>query len=179
MKKNFWEKGFTLIELMVVVGIISILSVIVYASFGDAKSQSRDKVLMNDLKEVQVALSLYKAQNGKYPESGCSNDVTAFVGPNPNGSVLACSNYIKDLVPEYIEVLPTDSRVENQDGKGFFYRSDGTSYKLIVVDSIESVTVKSYSDEFARCPVSGGDVCTDTNPPAKTYAVYSKGAESW
>lgn len=177
MKKFNLKSGFTLIELMVVISIIAVLSLIVFASFGDARSQSRDKVRMNDLKQVQVALTLYRAQNGHYPAQGCG---TEFAGASPNSSFsTSCTNYIDGLVPDYIDVLPVDPKGTSEAGKGFFYRTDddGLSYKLMVV-GVESIKVGSYSDEFARCPTSGG-ACSGTTPPSDIYAVYSKGAEGW
>lgn len=182
MKKFNLKSGFTLIELMVVISIIAILSVIVFASFGDARSQSRDKVRMNDLKQVQVALTLYKAQNGSYPAQGCTGGGgTEFSGVSAPlaGFSVQCTNYIAGLVPDYIEVLPTDPS-GSEAGKGFFYRSDGNSFKLMVV-GVESMKVSSFNEPFARCPVSisGSSACSGTTPPDDTYAVYSKGAESW
>ena len=47
---------------MVVVGIIAILSSILYANFNEARMIARDKTRMTTLKEVQLALELYKAQ---------------------------------------------------------------------------------------------------------------------
>jgi len=55
VKKTKKVSGFTLIELLVTISIIAILSSIIYASFNDARAQSRDKVRMADLKELQLA----------------------------------------------------------------------------------------------------------------------------
>lgn len=176
MKNLNFKKGFTLVELMVTVSIIAILSAIIYASFDQARAQARDKARMSSLKEVQLALEVYKAQNGSYPLSGCS--ASGFAGPGPASSgFTACNNYIPGLVPDFIDKLPTDPRFESESTRGYYYQSDGNSYKFMSYDVVEAQTVTAYGEEFARCPGAGG-ACGAT-VPATTYAVYSAGAENW
>ncbi len=64
-------KGFTLIEVLVVIGIIAILTVIVYPSINDIRKKNRDAERVGDISAIQLALSLYKNQNtaGEYPET--------------------------------------------------------------------------------------------------------------
>ena len=180
MNKQF-TKGFTLMELLVTVSIIAILSSVLFATYNDAREQARDKLRMTDLKEMQVAIELYKAQNDQYPVSGCGASNSEFVGPGPvstGGFEGYCDVYIVGLTPDFIDTLARDTKSESEDNSGFYYRSDGKSYKLMVKDSVETLTVDSYSHEFSRCPKQGG-ACSATTPPANTYAVYSKGAENW
>ena len=184
MQKKFYNKtGFTLIELMVVIAIIGILSTILYASFDVAKSQSRDKVRMASLKELQLAIELYKAQNGVYPTRGCGN-VGDFVGPGPTpggsaGGFESCARYIIGLDPDFIPALPSDPRFENEPGRGFYYRSNGTSYKLMLLNVAESIKVAGYVDDFARCPASVAGPCLNFTAIETTYSVYSSGAQNW
>jgi prepilin-type N-terminal cleavage/methylation domain-containing protein len=175
--KNYFNTGFTLVELMVVVTIIAILSSILFASFGDARAQSRDKARMTALKELQLSIELYKAQNGTYPTQGCGSG-TQFAGPGSatDSSFSSCVTYITGLVPDFISVLPADTLYENEANRGFYYRSDGNSYKLMAYDVVETLTV-TLGDEFARCPSTSGACASGI--PANTYAVYSAGAESW
>jgi prepilin-type N-terminal cleavage/methylation domain-containing protein len=175
------KRGFTLIELLVVISIIGILSTIVYASFGEARMQSRDKARMSGLKEVQLAIELYKAQNGVYPSSGCSSVNTNFVGPGPSSAsgYVSCDVYIAGLIPDFIPALPIDPRSETTAGMGFYYRSDGLSYKVVVQNSVETLIVTGYDHEFARCPRSQSIGPCAGAVPANTYAVYSAGAEAW
>jgi len=65
--KNTIKKGFSLIEVLVVVSIIGILSSLIYVNFNEARNQSRNRALQTQLKEVQLAIELYKSQNGSYP----------------------------------------------------------------------------------------------------------------
>jgi len=67
MKTN---KGFTLIELMIVVAIIGILSAIAIPKFADLIRKSNEGATKGNLGAVRSALSIYYGeQDGKYPTS--------------------------------------------------------------------------------------------------------------
>ena len=53
------KKGFTLIELMVVVSIIALLTSVVLSALNLARAKARDTKRVADLKELQKALELY------------------------------------------------------------------------------------------------------------------------
>ena len=61
------KKGFTLIEILIVVAIIGILASIVLVGLGPAQKQGRDVRRISDLKQVQVGLELYFHKCGYYP----------------------------------------------------------------------------------------------------------------
>ena len=66
---KFKAKGFTLIELLVVISIIALLSSIVLASLSSARSKARDSQRIQEIKQIQTALELYRQDNGRYPAS--------------------------------------------------------------------------------------------------------------
>lgn len=149
--------GFTLVEILVVIAIISVLVAFLMVNFNEARQSARDEVRKSDLKEIQLALEVYKAQNKTYPA------------------------LLRNLVPEYIAKMP-----EDPSGAAYTYITDGYVYKVIAEDTVESKFIAEYTDEFARCPwnctgVSGADpVCESasvTNSVQSSYAVYSNGAE--
>lgn len=61
------KKGFTLIEVLVVVAIIGLLASIVIVSLGSARPRARDTRRIADLRETQNALELYYTKNNYYP----------------------------------------------------------------------------------------------------------------
>lgn len=83
------ERGFTLIEMMIVVAIIAILVTILVPNLMRARSQAQTAACEGNLKEIATALELYETDHDEYPQSG---NVDA-------------SN--TDLLP-YVEQVPVD-----------------------------------------------------------------------
>lgn len=71
--KNNLNKGFTLIELLVVISIVGLLSSILLAGLNGARSKARDARRLSDMRQVQLALELYRDANGFYPAASINN----------------------------------------------------------------------------------------------------------
>ena len=67
--KSGRERGFTLIELMVTIGIISILSTVAVANVSKSRELARDARRQQDLSTLAAALEIYANRNGKYPDN--------------------------------------------------------------------------------------------------------------
>lgn len=79
--KNFQKSGFTLVEVLVVVGIIGLLASVVLVGLGTFRTRSRDARRIADLREVQNALELYYTGNNSYPKvTGWENLEKALTG---------------------------------------------------------------------------------------------------
>lgn len=61
------KKGFTILELMLVVAIIAMLAIFIWVSYSDARAKSRDARRMQDIHEISNALNLYHANNNQFP----------------------------------------------------------------------------------------------------------------
>ncbi|GEM_PF-2732688 len=86
MKK--FQKGFTLLELMVVIAIIGILASVAAVSFNSARSKAKDAKIIADAEAVQKAIGLNFIDSEAYPAA----DV-------PAGSVPAAplNNYLAKM----------------------------------------------------------------------------------
>ncbi|MCD4784241.1 MAG: prepilin-type N-terminal cleavage/methylation domain-containing protein [Candidatus Eremiobacteraeota bacterium] len=79
------KKGFTLIELMIVIAIIAILAAILVPNFLRARAQGQFTQCQANCKNIGTALEMYSTDNaGHYPTAG-----------------------ITKLTPDYLRVIPT------------------------------------------------------------------------
>src|SRR5574344_2649937 len=67
MKSLKSNKGFTLIELVVVIAILGILAGIAIPRFMDATATARGAKIVADLRTIDSAIVIYNAKTGKYP----------------------------------------------------------------------------------------------------------------
>ncbi len=73
------RQGFTLVELLIVVGIIGLLSSVTLVGLGSFRARGRDARRVADLREVQNALELYYTQSQAYPPTtGSTADGTSW-----------------------------------------------------------------------------------------------------
>lgn len=81
------QRGFTLIEVMVVVVILAILATVVVPRIMDRPDQARVTKAKQDIRAVESALNLYRLDNFRYPTT---------------------DEGLEALVPKYLDSLPTD-----------------------------------------------------------------------
>jgi prepilin-type N-terminal cleavage/methylation domain-containing protein len=87
---NMRRKGFTLIELMIVIAIIAILAAILVPNFIRARAQGMLTACRSNLKNIGTALEMYSTDNaGRYPSAKAN------------------------LTPDYLKTIPTCPSVGN------------------------------------------------------------------
>jgi len=74
------ERGFTLIEMMIVVAIIAILVAILVPNFIRARAQAQTAACEANLKEIATVLELYQTDHEQYPTA--SNSPVTASDPN-------------------------------------------------------------------------------------------------
>jgi prepilin-type N-terminal cleavage/methylation domain-containing protein len=95
-KRLVWERGYTLMELVIVVAIISILAGLLLAAWGPAREQANQATCINNLRQLGAALAMYMQD---------------WPAPNPVGSLPRLPGY---LYPSYVTnpqvfICPDDS----------------------------------------------------------------------
>jgi prepilin-type N-terminal cleavage/methylation domain-containing protein len=74
------ERGFTLIELMVVVVILGILAAIAIPKFTDVTERAKAAACRSNLAALARSLNFYAAHNGAYPSAGLPQNWRGFSG---------------------------------------------------------------------------------------------------
>jgi len=117
------QKGFSLVELLVVISIIGMLSTMAVVSLGNAREKGRDAKRLNDVRQIQMALELYYNTDSSYPAEGEINTLTDNILDN-NKSIATSSKTFMALIPQ--DPLYTDTS-----GSDFYkYYTDGEIYVI-------------------------------------------------
>jgi prepilin-type N-terminal cleavage/methylation domain-containing protein len=146
------KKGFTLVEILVVVAIIGILASIILVGLNSSRARARDTRRIADLQQVQNALELYFAANNYYPIS-----ISVWSKAQGTGSLEAA------LVPSVVNQIPDDPL----SGRHYGYCSTATGDKYVLGAILEtnkhSALSQRTTDVFSSIckPVTAGT--TDDN----------------
>jgi len=78
---NALQKGFTLVELLIVVIILAILAAIVVPQFASSTDDAKVSSLDSTLANMRAAIDLYYQQHGEYPGNVTSIGLACAAGP--------------------------------------------------------------------------------------------------
>lgn len=146
------NKGFTLIELMVVVVIITILTGIVMSNLTDSKKKARDAKRIADLAQIQLAEELFFDRCNSYTPNIDSNSLTYACPTNPNV-----------VFGNYLSKIPSDPLPNSQVYQYFTSGATPTDYVLRATLETNSSALQ---DSISGSSVNPGNVnCDHTNSP--------------
>lgn len=103
------SKGFTIVELLIVIIVIGILATLVIALFTSAKKKARDSQRQTDIVALQGYIEGYYAETGKYPTLANINDST-WRGTNMEGLDPAALADPKDPTSQTLVATTTTNR---------------------------------------------------------------------
>ena len=137
------SRGFTLIELLVVIALIGILSTVLLVNLSGIRERNRDTKRKADIKEIQTALELYRADAGVYPASiTCDQPLQ-----NPSTNIV------------YKEKIPCDP---SGGSWRYIYAPNTANLRYTLSACLENTNDK---DIFA------GSTSCDSNPARREYRV--------
>ena len=122
------QKGFTIVELLIVIVVIGLLAAITMVAYGNIQGRASISKVQNDLRSIQKLLEMYKTDNGVYPNTIVSGSRTWFYQWNTGAN--GGDNFVPGIVPQYAATLPK-ARAGT-----YIYNSDGTNYKIMRHQSI-------------------------------------------
>jgi prepilin-type N-terminal cleavage/methylation domain-containing protein len=162
MKKT--KKAFTLIELLIVVGIIGILASVVIVNLTQAKAKSRDTQRRSDLSSIALALESHYSSNGTYVVSGSGSggggngwfSYTGYGYPSVAQGLVTLGHFPSPLLdPSGNQSSYTDT--------GAGYMIQATASGFTVWTNLEVPTTED-TDTLNNCALSAYDGYSSTFP---------------
>ena len=163
------KRGFTLVELLVVISIIALLSTIAIVSLGSARAKARDTARIADMKQLATALEQYYADNGGYP-------AVQAVGTYPD--------WTKTIVIGKITSPVTNTLTSNNAaysgiaaGTGSF--GNGTGATTTYMGNIPAYPTPGKTGATADCSAMGAAFCYTSDTAWATAATYAGNYTMW
>lgn len=149
--------GFTLMELLIVMVILSILVAIATGAYASSSRRGRDNRRKNDLRNITTALEAYFNDKGQYP-TGVGGIMTG-CGTGDTGACNWGGEFRDQYNTLYMVLIPEDPVTPQT----YYYVSGGTSYRLYAklentLDAGNGVDQTGYAG--TNCSKSGTVECT-------------------
>lgn len=164
-RKKPSNQGFTLMELLIVMVILSILVAIATGAYASSSRRGRDNRRKNDLRSLSTALETYFGDKGRYPSGtggvimGCGSGDTSAC---PWGDT--ATGFRDQYGTLYMVLMPQDPLSTQT----YYYVSSGTDYKIYT--KLENVN--DAGDGVDQDGYSGTD-CSITSTVECTYGIAS------
>lgn len=168
------QRGFTLIELMVVIAIIGMLSSVVLASLSSAREKAASVRRISDLKTIQTALELYHSTNNRYPNLGWSY--------NCSGGNWAT---LQTALTPYLSAIPNDPTHDCAANRVYYVVTNSTDYKILAhippnaASAPRSLWDPARDDGNCTYVASDADCFTVDGNSNWAWAVYTPTAGYW
>ncbi len=88
------QKGFTIVELLIVIVIIGILAALIIAAYNGIQGRAKDVAVQTDLRGVASKMEFYFSDNNTYPPSSAALSGAGFFASKSSYDTTATANYL-------------------------------------------------------------------------------------
>lgn len=167
--RKIHKKGFTLVELLIVIVVLGILVSISIVAYNGAQQRARDSRRHNDISELTKALEVYYSVNHKYPASGGSTTINNTWSTTSDASWAAFQTALGPYMDNNVPSDPISTPNTNVNaGIGYnyaYYSSPTTSWCGAAPNQLYVITYRLESS--AQTTVKNG------NCPTNELILYS------
>jgi prepilin-type N-terminal cleavage/methylation domain-containing protein len=165
MKHPMTQRGFTIVELLIVIVVIGVLAAITIVAFNGIQRRAQVAEINSDLASINKAIRMHYSEFGTYPDTSNAWRGYRTFGAHGQSFVPNVSSYISTL-PDPAPLSATSD---------YLYRSNGTEYKLMAHNN------SAANDGFMTlCPtaVQQNPSMADTSRNCWAWGYWSPGGSS-
>jgi len=153
IRPQTFRPGFTLVELIVVIGVVAVLAALLLPALASAKDKARKAACISNLRQVGIAVQAYASDNSGripfgpkappftspadfYPSTGAPTSLISIQGGAPVGLGLLLQQHLSDqprvlFCPGSDQVLDAATELarvgKSQAQSSYYYRHDGNT----------------------------------------------------
>ncbi len=118
------QKGFTIVELLIVVVVIAILASITIIAYNGIQSRARDTARIDKVKAISKAIELYRVDNGQYPpiQDGSGSESTCG-SQTENWGHCDRNQILATYIAPYLKLDPTSISSATVGSYEYYYTS--------------------------------------------------------
>lgn len=114
------QKGFTIVELLIVIVVIGILAAITIVAYNGVQARANDTTRIDGIAKIRKALELYKIDNGRYPYA--TNSGTSHLdGTYPGGGWEVSETNSSTWLSQLAKYMPSDIPIDPANSAPYFY----------------------------------------------------------
>lgn len=170
------QKGFTVVELIVVVVVIGILARVTIVAYSGAQERAEYGKAQSDIKNIYDAIIIYKSQTGAYPDATTGHYTNAATGVKGDYQYFSSCTVVPQFIQvlsdgKYIDTMPvgTCQRAGKSYSYAYFTNADRSEYKLLRTTSSASLPSVELS----------GNPLIDPVRPQQAWGYWSDGGASF